>query len=138
MNYRFDDEFEESRIVHEYHMVPIPQYITIPYEIKIWTGFKQHFNQVLTPLIADAKKGNGRRFVIDYNGHNFEAFMRSVLPEGNDNNMGTEERQFRATIRLEVLGHISGEGDNIKTPRKVRREAYARVKVGTERRVEEF
>jgi hypothetical protein len=135
LNYRFEEDFEQERVVYEYHMVPIPQYLTIPYEINIWTSYKQHMNQLVQALVSDVEKGNLRRFVVDYNGHNFEAFMQSVKGSGNADNMGAEERQFKTTISVEVLGHIAGEGDNIKTPTKVRREGHARVKVGLERRV---
>ena len=134
MNYRFPEEEANDQIVYEYHMVPIPVYTTIMYNINIWTSYQQHMNELVQPFLTQVSSGNIGRFVLDYDGNNFEAFIQpSIKFSGNEDKMEDKERQFKAQIEIKVLGHISGEGTNQQTPRKVRRQGYAKVVVGIEK-----
>ena len=73
-------------------------------------------------------------FSIEHNGNRYEAFVdQSVSNEGNNAGLDTEERVFKSTITIKVLGHIIGADKNQETPAVTTRESAAQVTIGREK-----
>jgi hypothetical protein len=55
---------------------------------------------------------NINNFMIYSRNHKYEAFFESYSIENNIDNLGEDEKKYEATIKLRVLGYITGEGVN--------------------------
>ena len=75
-------------------------------------------------------------FTISYEGHRYEAFIdQSFSNESNNSALQTEERVFKTTVPIKVLGHLIGAGKNQETPSVVVRESAAEITIGRERSI---
>jgi hypothetical protein len=133
MNYKFEED--EIKPVYETLYVPIPVYVSMNYEISIWTSYRTQMNTIQQKLLTYVPAGNFNKFVISHGGHNFEGFLDSdVTEEGNDKSVGKDERKILATFKLKVLGHVAGEEKNINSPEVSRRETAAKLTFDVENR----
>lgn len=122
-----------DRTVYETISIPMPSYIVVGYKITIQTEYQQQMNELLTPFIA--KTGNHRVFVINSDGHRFEAFIENSY--GYENNIATleeEDRAFKTTIDIKVEAYLIGEGPNAVRPKIVKRQS-ALLAIANERTI---
>jgi hypothetical protein len=126
MNYKFEED--EIKPVYETLYVPIPVYVSMNYEISIWTSYRTHMNTIQQKLITYVPAGNFNKVVLPHGGHNFEGFLDGdVTEDGNLEALEKEERKLTATFKLKVLGHVAGEEKNINSPEVSRRETAAKL-----------
>ena len=89
-------------------------------------------NEMVQPLMTFS--GGVNYFIIENEGHRYEAFMKSdYSSENNISKLGDEARMFHTKITIEVLGHLVGKGVNQDQPKVVIRENIVEIKIGKER-----
>lgn len=104
-----------KRIVTQTLTIPIPVYVNIEYKISLKTEYQQQMNQLVTPFIA--RTGQINSFVMNHNGHKYEAFIdQSFAQSNNVGNLGEDSRMFTTDITIRVLGYLIGEGENDDRP----------------------
>jgi hypothetical protein len=75
-------------------------------------------------------------FKIQHEGNVYEAFGDETFTnDGNNSGLGTDERIFKSTTTITVLGYILGADKNEDVPAVVVRESAAEVTIGRERTV---
>ena len=124
--------FENKKIVYETLYVPTPTFVEVTYQIKLISNFQQQMNQMLAPFLSTFSAPAA--FNINHEGNTYEAFVDpDFANESNNAAFGTDERIFKSTVTIKVLGHIIGADKNQETPTIVVRESPAEVTIGRER-----
>jgi hypothetical protein len=78
-------------------------------------------NELLTPFLL--RTGQINEFFIKHDGHQFEAFLPQDFSfENNTSDFGEDERTYKTSIEIRVLGHLMGEMANTERPKIVVRE----------------
>ena len=126
--------FDNDKVVYETLYAPMPTYIEIEYEIKMVAGYQQQMNQIMAPFLAQFS--TPAVFSIKHESHTYEAFIDpSFTNESNNAGLGTDERLFKTSASIMVLGYLMGSDKNQETPVTVVRESAVEVKIGRERTV---
>jgi hypothetical protein len=126
--------FENEKIVYETLFVPNPTFVEMVYQIKLISNYQQQMNQMLAPFLS--KFSTPAVFNITHEGNTYEAFVDPDF--GNESNnaaLNTDERLFKSTVTMKVLGHIIGSDKNQETPTVAVVESAAEVVIGRERTV---
>ena len=127
-NFPFDNE----KIVYDTLYVPQPTYVEVSYEVKLIAEYQSQMNQMLEAFMGNLSTPVA--FNIQHNGHTYEAFGDETFTnEGNNGGLGLEERIFKSTTNITVLGYIIGANKNDKVPTVTIRESAAEVTIGRER-----
>ena len=127
--YKLDDN---KKIVYITKSIPLPIYIAVTYLIELRSEYQQQMNEMVQPLMTFS--GGVNYFIIENEGHRYEAFMKSdYSSENNISKLGDEARMFHTKITIEVLGHLVGKGVNQDQPKVVIRENIVEIKIGKER-----
>jgi hypothetical protein len=120
-----------DKVVYETISIPPIVHVSVNYDIKIRTEYQQQMNELIQPFVT--RPGFINSFVVDRDGHRYEAFISSTF--SNQNNLDAmegEERKYETSIQIEVLAYLVGEGDNQKTPRFSIRENAVQVRIQRE------
>ena len=126
--------FDNQKIVYETLFVPTPTFVEVSYEVKMISNYLQQMNEMTAPLLSNFS--TPAVFNIEHEGHAYEAFIdQSVSNESNNSGLETEERVFKTTLNIKVLGHLIGAGMNQTTPSVVSRESAAEVTIGREKAI---
>ena len=126
--------FENEKIVYETLFVPNPTFVELVYQIKLISNYQQQMNQMLAPFLSTFS--TPAVFNITHEGNTYEAFVDPDFSnESNNAALNTDERVFRSTITIKVLGHIIGSDKNQETPTVAVVESAAEVVIGRERTV---
>lgn len=121
----------QGKVVYITKSIPLPIYISVTYEIQMKTEYQQQMNDLLQPFMTFS--GGVNYFIIENEGHRYEAFMKSDYSvENNLSNLNDEPRMFNSKIIVEVLGHLVGKGANQDQPKVVIRENIVRVEIPRE------
>jgi hypothetical protein len=124
--------FDNKRIVYETLYVPMPTFLEVSYDIKMVASYQQQMNQLMAPYLA--RFSTPAAFPITHDGNTYEAFVSPTFNnESNNAGLGTDERLFKTTANITVLGHIIGEDKNQQTPAVTVRESAAEITIGRER-----
>lgn len=124
--------FKNKKVVYETITMPIPTYVVANYKLTINTEYQQQMNEIFTPFMTYT--GQINNFFIHRDGHKFEGFIENDFGlENNISNLGEEERNFKTTINLKVLGYIIGMAGNDNQPKITKRENAAEFKFTRER-----
>jgi hypothetical protein len=124
--------FDNEKVVYETLYAPMPTYVEVDYEIKMVAGYQQQMNEIMAPFLAQFSAP--AVFTISHESHNYEAFVDSTFSnESNNAGLGTDERLFKTTSTIKVLGYLMGADKNQETPVTVVRESAVEVKIGRER-----
>jgi len=125
---------DNKKIVYEEIYTPIPVWVTVIYTITLRTEYQQQMNDLVTPFAS--RTGNINCLLIKEGNHKYEAFIQSDMTYANNmSNLGEEERSFKTTINLKVLGYLLGDGLNEEVPKVIRRETIVEVKLVRERTI---
>jgi len=126
--------FDNQRVVYETLYVPQPTYLEVEYQIKMISDYQQQMNQMLAPFISEVS--TPAVFSVEYDGHTYEAFVDPAFAnESNNASINIDERVFKSTVNIRVLGYITGADKNQKTPNVVTRESAAEIKIARERTI---
>lgn len=125
--------FKETneKVVKRYKIIPLPIYLSMTYVIDIKTEYQQQMNEIIQPFTTFS--GGINYFIIEHEGHRYEAFLKAEY--GSDNNVKNlqeEERKFHSTITVEVLAHLVGKGANQEQPNVAIRENIVETKINRE------
>jgi len=123
---------KNSKIVTETITIPLPVYVNVNYNLLIQTEYQQQMNELLTPFLL--RTGQINEFFIKYDGHQFEAFLpQNFSFENNTSDLGEDERTYKTSIEIRVLGHLMGEMSNTERPKIVVRENRVVIRQPRER-----
>jgi len=123
---------KNEKIVYETLTLPIPVYVELMYNIHIKTEYQEQMNDILTPFIRSSNAH--RRVMLAHNNNKYEAFIGEDYGVKNTiTNYESNERRYEATIPIEVLGFLIGDGKNQLQPRVVRRENAVQIRFARER-----
>ena len=112
--------------------MPLPTYVVMTYKLIVNTEYQQQMNEIITPFLAYT--GQINNFFINHDGHRFEGFVDGTLGlENNIANLGEEERKFKTSIDLKVLGYLMGSDSNDNQPKITIRESAAQLRIVRER-----
>jgi hypothetical protein len=104
-----------SKVVIQIVSIPIPVYINLEYKITIQTEYQSQMNELVTPFIT--RPGQINAFILDRDGHRYEAFIDSSFNQTNNvSNMGEDERKFMTEVSIRVLGYLIGDGADKDRP----------------------
>lgn len=124
--------FDNKKVVYETLFVPYPTFVEVDYEIKIISSYQAQMNEMLAPFLSEFS--TPAVFSVQHEGHTYEAFIDPGLSnDSNNESLDTDERLFKSTVTIKVLGHLIGSDKNQKTPNVVVRESAAEVTIGRER-----
>ena len=121
-----------SKIVTQTVKIPLPVYVNVNYKLVIQTEYQQQMNELLTPFLL--RTGQINEFFIKHDGHQFEAFLPENFGfENNTSDLGEDERTYKTSIDIRVLGHLMGEMSNTERPKIVVRENLVVIRQPRER-----
>jgi len=124
--------FDNKKVVYDTLYVPMPTFVEVVYEIKMITEYQQQMNEIIAALMA--KFSTPVAFKIEHEGNTYEVFGDETFSnEGNNAGLDVDERIFKSTTTLTVLGYIIGEDKNSEVPAVIRRESAVKVTIGRER-----
>jgi len=124
--------FKNEKVVYETITMPMPTYMVINYKITVNTEYQQQMNEIVTPFMSYT--GQINNFFINKDGHRFEGFVQGDFSlENNISNLAEEERNFKTTVNLKVLGYLMGSDKNDNQPKVTIRESAAEIRFGRER-----
>lgn len=110
--------------------MPIP--ILVKYTVLAKCDFLQQANEVVQTFIT--KNGNKKTSQINEKEHTFEVFFDENFGiESNSQNLAEERKLYSSKITFNVLGYLSGQGNNQNTPTFVKRENAVEIKIPRER-----
>ena len=120
-----------KKIVYNTITSPVPTYVVANYDVIIRSEYQQQLNEMFTPFIV--KTGQINNFFIKDSGHKFEGFIQGDFSlDNNVVNMGDEERIYRTTINIKILGYLLGASKNDERPKITVRENAVEVRTPRE------
>ncbi len=124
--------FSNQKVVYETITMPLPTYVVAEYKLTINTEYQQQMNEIVTPFFAYT--GQINNFFINKDGHRFEGFVDGNIGlENNISNLSEEERSFKTTVNLKILGYLMGSDKNDDQPKITIRESAAEIRITRER-----
>ena len=122
---------KSKKVVYETLSIPLPKYIDLTYEVTIQTEYQQQMNEILTPFLT--RTGSINYFTLRKDGHLYEGFIEEdIAQDNNSSDLGEDERTYKSTITIKVLGHIVGDENNQEKPKVVVRENAVHVRIPRE------
>lgn len=100
---------KNKKLVYQHMEVRIPIYITVEYKINILTNYQSQMNEIVQPFIAKTAQNY---FLINKDDYSFECFMDPNFNQDSISQLGEEERKYKSSITVKVLGQLVGEGSN--------------------------
>ena len=123
---------KNKKVVYETISTPLPVYVHITYSIVLRAEYRQQLNEILTPFLVET--GQITQFMIEQDGHTFEAFLPSDFAANtNFSDLGEEERLIENKIEIRVLGYLIGADKNEDRPKVVVRENAVQIRFSRER-----
>jgi hypothetical protein len=119
---------KNQKIVYQHIAIPIPIYITVEYKINILTNYQSQMNEAVQPLMARVAQNY---FLIQKDRFKYECFMDQNFTQETVN-LGDEERKYKSTITVKVLGYLIGEGENQEKPQSIVNENAVETKLPRE------
>lgn len=121
---------KNKKKVYEYYSVPIPVYVTMEFKISILTNYQQQINEILQPFMT--RTGAINYFVIQHESQRFECFIEPNFAQEAISELGEDERKYKATVTIKVLGQLIGEGENQERPQVKKVENPVELKIPRE------
>lgn len=120
-----------KKVVYETITIPYPAYVDMAYEMTIYTEYQQQMNDILTAVVDGTNPSN--YFVMQRNGHSYEAFVQPDFAFDNTATLQEEARVYKTTITTNVLGYTIGSGINDDMPKIIKKQNFVEVRIGRER-----
>jgi hypothetical protein len=123
---------ENKKVVYQTVTVPLPVYVEVSYTVTLRTEYQQQMNELLQPFITRTR--GATQIKITHEEHQYEAFIQNDFSQDNTASaLEQNERNFKTTIEIKVLGMLLGDGKNDEKPKIVKRENAVEVKLPRER-----
>ncbi len=124
--------YKSDKVVYETITMPLPTYMVMNYKLTVNTEYQQQMNEIITPFLAYT--GQINNFFMNNDGHRFEGFVDGDFGlENNISDLSDEERKFKTSINLKVLGYLMGSDKNDEQPKMTIRESAAEIRIVRER-----
>ncbi len=124
--------YKSDKAVYETITMPLPTYMVMNYKLTVNTEYQQQMNEIITPFLAYT--GQINNFFMNNDGHRFEGFVDGDFGlENNISDLSDEERKFKTSINLKVLGYLMGSDKNDEQPKMTIRESAAEIRIVRER-----
>jgi len=120
---------KNKKQVYQHLSVPIPIYITVQYKISILTNYQSQMNEAVQPFMARTAQNY---FLIKSDDHKYECFMEQNFEQESISSLNEEERKYKTSISVKVLGYLIGEGNNQEKPQIIIEENAVEVKIPKE------
>ena len=120
-----------KKVVYETITIPYPAYVDMTYEMTIYTEYQQQMNDILTAVVDGTNPSN--YFVMERNGHAYEAFVQPDFAFDNTATLQEEARVYKTTVTTNVLGYTIGSGINDDMPKIIKKQNFVEVRIGRER-----
>jgi hypothetical protein len=120
---------KNKKQVYQHLSVPIPIYITVQYKINILTNYQSQMNEAVQPFMARTAQNY---FLINSDDHKYECFMEQNFEQESIASLNEEERKYKTSIGVKVLGYLIGEGNNQEKPQIIKEENAVEVKIPRE------
>ena len=101
---------KNQRVVYKRFFVPLPIYYNMTYSINLRADYQTQLNQMIQPFLVYSNNINN--FFVYSRNHKYEAFFESFAFDNNIDNLSEEEKRYEATIKIRVLGYVTGDGVN--------------------------
>ena len=101
---------KNQRVVYKRYFVPLPIYYNMTYSINLRADYQTQLNQMLQPFLVYSNNINN--FFIYSRNHRYEAFFETYTIDNNIDNLGEDEKRYEATVKIRVLGYVTGDGVN--------------------------
>ena len=122
---------DNKEIVYETLSVPMPTFVEVVYGINLISNFQEQMNEMLSPFLT--KHSTPAVFPIYYQKNRYEAFIEQDYGiESNPQGLNLEERVFKSTVTIRVLGHLIGAEKNQDSPNVVVQQSAAKVVIQRE------
>ena len=122
---------KNKKVVYETISMPMPVYLDMVYSITLRAEYQQQMNEMVSPFATLG--GHINSFMINRDGHRYEAFVDANFGQANNlSALGEEERQYQSAINVRVLGYLMGEGSNQERPKLIKRQSAVEVKIPRE------
>ena len=123
---------ENKKVVYQTVTIPIPVYVEVSYSITIRTEYQQQMNELLQPFVTRTR--GATQIKISHESNSYEAFIQDDFSQDNNTSaLDQDERSFKTTVEIKVLGMLLGDGKNDEKPKIVKRENAVEVKLPRER-----
>ena len=123
---------DNKEAVYETLYVTMPAFVEVSFEIKMISNFQSQMNEMITPFMT--KASTPAVTTIQAAGHRYEAFTDpNFSNESSNSGLGTDERVFKTTISIKVLGYLLGSDTNEDAPLILKTQSATKVTVGRER-----
>lgn len=101
---------KNQRIVYKRYYTPLPIYYNMTYSINLRADYQTQLNQMVQPFLTYSN--NITNFMIYSRFHKYETFFDTISFEDNVDNLAEEEKRYEASVKIKVLGFVTGEGVN--------------------------
>jgi hypothetical protein len=100
----------ENNIFEVLQMPPV-QFVTVTYEVMIWTQYIQQMNNITMAIMSNMQNYVGRSFRLEArNGYTFVAYLDPGFePNNNFDEFTDSERIIRTSFTMKVPGYLIGE-----------------------------
>ena len=97
-----------TRSIHEITTIPAPQFVTIKYDIKIWTAYTVHMNQLVERMIANYLPLDRAYKLTSPKGYWFVAYVEGdgISNESNADSVGDDERLIKSSMQIRVPTYL--------------------------------
>jgi hypothetical protein len=100
---------KNKKQVYQHLEVRIPIYVTVEYKINILTNYQSQMNEAMQPFMT---KTSQNYFVISKDDHRYECFIDQQFSQDSINDLEEEERKYKSSITVKVLGYLNSVGEN--------------------------
>jgi hypothetical protein len=105
---------KNKKVVYDTISIPMPVYVTIEYKISFMTSYIRQMNELVHRLMTRSAALN--YFTIDGDDTRFECFIDQEYTQESIAELEDNERKYKTEVKIKVLGHLIGDGDNQDKP----------------------
>jgi len=105
---------KNKKVVYQHLEVRIPIYVSVEYKINIMTNYQGQMNEIMQPFMANTSQNY---FVISKDEHRYECFIDPNFTQDAITDLEEEERKYKSSITVKVLGYLNTVGDNSVDPK---------------------
>jgi uncharacterized protein YegP (UPF0339 family) len=120
---------KNKKQVYKFKSVLMPVYVMIDYEVQIMTNYLQQMNELIQPFMTKTAAIN--YFVIRHESFTYECFIQQDFNQETEN-LSEEERKYKATVTIKVLGQLVGDDVNQDIPTIKEEENAVEIKIPKE------
>lgn len=123
---------KNKKQVYKFKSVIMPVYVMIDYEVQIMTNYLQQMNELTQPFMTKTAALN--YFVIKHESFKYECFIQQDFSQDTEN-LGEEERKYKSSVTIKVLGQLVGDDVNQDIPTIKEEENAVEIKLPREREI---